>query len=156
MPPVFKSTFLLKFCNLFVRNALKNNSYLSHLLLDSGYDETFYDIGEIRPIFTSIMLHSCSTCLILLTRILLLRRHFEYESPQASFPCNFRILSESAYLTIAVVTLQTFYLGKHDLLTVYLGKLDFLGVTDFSLGNLPRGNFIVRVLDMSRKQQSFP
>ena len=32
---------------------------------------------------------------------------------------------------IAVVTLQTFYLGKHDLLTVYLGKLDFLSVTDF-------------------------
>ena len=53
---------------------------------------------------------------------------------------------------IAVVTLQTFYLGKHDLLTVYLGKLDFLSVTDFSLGNLPRGNFIVWVLDMSRKQ----
>ena len=54
--------------------------------------------------------------------------------------------------TIAVVTLQTFYLGKHDLLTVYLGKLDFLSVTDFSPGNLPRGNFIVWVLDMSRKQ----
>ena len=53
---------------------------------------------------------------------------------------------------IAVVTLQTFYLGKHELLTVYLGKLDFLSVTDFSLGNLPRGNFIVWVLDMSRKQ----
>ena len=53
---------------------------------------------------------------------------------------------------LAVVTLQTFYLGKHDLLTVYLGKLDFLSVTDFSLGNLPRGNFIVWVLDMSRKQ----
>ena len=35
---------------------------------------------------------------------------------------------------IAVVTLQTFYVGKHDLLTVYLGKLDFLSVTDFSLG----------------------
>ena len=50
-------------------------------------------------------------------------------------------------ITIAVVTLQTFYLGKHDLLTVYLGKLDFLSVTDFSLGNLPRGNFIVWVLD---------
>ena len=33
--------------------------------------------------------------------------------------------------TIALVTLQTFYLGKHDLLTVYLGKLDFLSVTDF-------------------------
>ena len=43
---------------------------------------------------------------------------------------------------LAVVTLQTFYLGK----------LDFLSVTDFSLGNLPRGNFIVLVLDMSRKQ----
>ena len=40
----------------------------------------------------------------------------------------------------------------HDLLTVYLGKLDFLSVTDFSLGNLPRGNFIVWVLDVSRKQ----
>ena len=53
---------------------------------------------------------------------------------------------------LAVVTLQTFYLGKHDLLTVYLGKLDFLSVTDFSLGNLPRGNFIVRVFDMSPKQ----
>ena len=52
----------------------------------------------------------------------------------------------------ADVTLQTFYLGKHDLLTVYVGKLDFLSVTDFSLGNLPRGNFIVWVLDMSRKQ----
>ena len=55
-------------------------------------------------------------------------------------------------ITLAVVTLQTFYLGKHDLLTVYLGKLDFSSVTDFSLGNLPRGNFIVWVLDVSRKQ----
>ena len=53
---------------------------------------------------------------------------------------------------IAVVILQTFYLGKLDLLTVYLGKLDFLSMTDFSLGNLPRGNFIVWVLDMSRNQ----
>ena len=40
-------------------------------------------------------------------------------------------------VTIAVVALQTFYLGKHDLLTVYLGQLDFLSVTDFSPGNLP-------------------
>ena len=54
--------------------------------------------------------------------------------------------------SIAVVSLQTFYLGKHDLLTVYLGKLDFLSVTDFSLVSLPLGNFIVWVLDMSRKQ----
>ena len=59
---------------------------------------------------------------------------------------------EVAVYTLAVVTLQTFYLGKQDLLTVYLGKLYFLSVTDFSLGNLPRGNFIVWVLDMSRKQ----
>ena len=51
-----------------------------------------------------------------------------------------------------MVTLQTFYLGKHDLLTVYLGKLDFLSVSDFSPGNLSRENFIVWVLDMSRKQ----
>ena len=56
------------------------------------------------------------------------------------------------FLELAAVTLQTFYLRKHDLLRVYLGKLDFLSVTDFSLGNLPRGNFIVWVLDMSRKQ----
>ena len=54
--------------------------------------------------------------------------------------------------TIAVVTLQSFYLGKVDLLTVYLGKLNFLSVTDFSLGNLPRGNFIVWSWDMSREQ----
>ena len=39
-----------------------------------------------------------------------------------------------------MVTLQTFYLGKLDLLPVYLGKCDFLSVTDFSLSNLPRGN----------------
>ena len=34
-------------------------------------------------------------------------------------------------------------------LTVYLGKLNFLSVTDFSIGNLRRGNFIVWGLDMS-------
>ena len=51
---------------------------------------------------------------------------------------------------MAVVTLQTFYLGKLDLLTVYLGKLDFLSVTDFSLSNLRRE--ILSVLDMSRDQ----
>ena len=56
------------------------------------------------------------------------------------------------FVTIAVVTLQAFYLGKDNLLTVYLGKLDFLSVTNFSPGNLPRENFIVWVLDMSRKQ----
>ena len=48
-----------------------------------------------------------------------------------------------SWLSIAVFTLLTFYLGKLDLLTVCLGKLDFLNVTDFSLSNLPRGNFIV-------------
>ena len=35
-------------------------------------------------------------------------------------------------------------------------KLNFSSVTDFSLGNLPGGNFIVWSLDMSREQQSFP
>ena len=57
---------------------------------------------------------------------------------------------------IAMVTLQTFYLGKFDLLTVYQAKRDFLAVTDFSLGNLRPGNFIVWGLDMSREQYSFP
>ena len=60
--------------------------------------------------------------------------------------------SESFSLSIAVVTLQTFYLGRLDLLTVYLGTLHFLSVTDFSPGNLPRGNFIVWDLNMSREQ----
>ena len=59
-------------------------------------------------------------------------------------------------IVLAVVTQQNFYRGKLDLLTVYLGKLVFLSMTDFSLGNLPRGNFIVWVLDMSREQKSFP
>ena len=54
-------------------------------------------------------------------------------------------------LLLAVVTLQTFHLGKLDLLTVYPGKLDFLSVTDFSLGNLPQGNVIVWGLDTSRE-----
>ena len=62
------------------------------------------------------------------------------------------LLFQTHYHILAEVTLQTFYLGKHDLLTVYLGKLDFLSVTDISPGNLPRENFIVWVLDMSRKQ----
>ena len=32
-----------------------------------------------------------------------------------------------------MVTLQTFYLGKLDLLTVYLGKIEFLSLTDARL-----------------------
>ena len=48
-----------------------------------------------------------------------------------------------AFYIIAVVTLQTFHLGKLDMWTVYREKLDFLSVTDFSVGNLPRGNVIV-------------
>ena len=61
-------------------------------------------------------------------------------------------VGDAAPLTLAVVTLQTFYLGKLDLLAVYLGKLYFLSVTDFSLGKLPWVNFIVWGLDMSREQ----
>ena len=61
-------------------------------------------------------------------------------------------ITRDALKLLAVVTLQTFYPGKLDLLTVYLGKLNFLSVTDFSPGNLPRGNFIVWGLVMSREQ----
>ena len=43
---------------------------------------------------------------------------------------------------------------SHLWLTVYLGKLDFLSVTDFSLANLRRGNFIVWGLDMSSLPRS--
>ena len=46
---------------------------------------------------------------------------------------------------IAVVTLQTFYLGKLDLLTVYLGKLSCCSVTNFSSSKV----FNVWSLDMS-------
>ena len=49
-----------------------------------------------------------------------------------------------------LISAQTFgpkddflYSCKLDLLTAYLGKLKFLSVTVFSLGNLPKGNFIV-------------
>ena len=63
-------------------------------------------------------------------------------------------LTDSPYISWGHTT--DFYLGKLDLLTVYLGKIDFLSVTDFSLGNLPQGNFIVWGLDMSREQQTFP
>ena len=59
----------------------------------------FWYVGEIRPIFTSIILCGCSTCLILLTGILLLRRHFELEGRLASLPCTFRFFPESAYYT---------------------------------------------------------
>ena len=52
----------------------------------------------------------------------------------------------------AVVTLHTFALGKVHLLTFSLGKLNFSSVTDFSLGNLPGGNFTAWSLDISREQ----
>ena len=52
-----------------------------------------------------------------------------------------QVLSRSK-MNLAVVTLQTFYLEKLDLLTVSLGKLKFASATDFSLTKLPQGNFI--------------
>ena len=52
------------------------------------------------------------------------------------------------FVTIAVVTLQAFYLGKDNLLTVYLGKLDFLSVTNFSPANL-LSQYASRVLRMT-------
>ena len=60
------------------------------------------------------------------------------------------------FATSVVVTLQTFYLGKLDLLTVSLGKLKFASVTDFSLAKLPRGNFICLGLNTSKEQKDFP
>ena len=54
--------------------------------------------------------------------------------------------------SLAEVTLQTFYLGKVNFLKVYMGKLNFLSVTDFSLGNLPQGNFIVWSWEISQEQ----
>ena len=62
------------------------------------------------------------------------------------------LLSEITLFKNNVSTILSPIVGKHDLSTVYLGELDFLSVTDFSPGNLPRENFIVWVLDMSRKQ----
>ena len=76
----------------------------------------------------------------------------ELYSPRIRFgTCKVRPSESTVELNSCGHT-TAFYLGKHDLLTVYLGKLAFLSVTDFSLGNLPRENFILRVLDMSRKQ----
>ena len=76
----------------------------------------------------------------------------ELYSPRIRFgTCKVRPSESTVELNSCGHT-TAFYLSKHDLLTVYLGKLAFLGVTDFSLGNLPRENFILWVLDMSRKQ----
>lgn len=65
---------------------------------------------------------------------------------------NLTIDSYTYLIILDVVTLQTFYLGKLDLLTVYLGKLIIFSVTGFSPSNLPRGNFIIWSLNMSREQ----
>lgn len=59
------------------------------------------------------------------------------------------LTNEVSYDQVISCGHTTDYLGKLDLLTVYLGNLDFSSVTDFSLGSLPRGNFIVRGLNMS-------
>ena len=55
-------------------------------------------------------------------------------------------------LIYAVVTTHGIALGKLDLLTTSVGKLNVSSVTDFSLGNLPKENFIVWSLDMSLEQ----
>ena len=62
-------------------------------------------------------------------------------------PCINKVI---IYHIITVVTLYTFTLGKLDLLTVSPGKLNFLKVTDFAPGNLPRGNFIIWDLENNR------
>jgi len=55
-----------------------------------------------------------------------------------------------------VVTLRTFALGKLALLTVLPRKLNFRGVTDFSLGKLPREIFFPLKLEYVRRTIEFP
>ena len=64
-------------------------------------------------------------------------------------------VTTKAILRMAVVALQTFYLRKLDFLTAHLGKLNFLSVTDFSLGNLPQGNFYCRELRYVSRTKEF-
>ena len=40
-----------------------------------------------------------------------------------------------------MVILQTFAVGKLDVLIVHLGKLNFLSVINFALGNVPQRKF---------------
>ena len=49
---------------------------------------------------------------------------------------------------MAVVTLQTFYRGKLDLLTVYLRKIEFLSVTDARLRACLKGERVTLVLGL--------
>ena len=71
-------------------------------------------------------------------------------------PLAVRSVLPSILTAIAMVTLQTFYLGKLDLLTVYQGKLYFLSVTDFSPGNLPSGDFCLLGLGYVSGTKEFP
>ena len=57
----------------------------------------FCYVGEIRPIFASIILYGCSTCLILLFKNLVVTSPFWAWGPLASLPCNFRFFHELAY-----------------------------------------------------------
>ena len=57
---------------------------------------------------------------------------------------------------LAVVSLQTFYLGKLELLTAFQGRLKFVSVTNFSLAKLPRENFIFLGLNTSKAQKDLP
>jgi len=77
---------------------------------------------------------------------------------------NYTLMRESSFaliqktsptiMTIAVVTLQGFVLGKLALLTVFLGKLKFASVSDFSLSKLPRESFIAWGLKTAREQKN--
>ena len=64
---------------------------------------------------------------IFVNHILLLAKQYVYSCRQNKYSPSIRVLNSkintAVFLieTLAVVTLQTFYLGKHDLLTVYLG-----------------------------------
>ena len=86
---------------------------------------TFYDprplkLRKVDPrllIFTSIILYGCRTCLILLTRILLLSRHFDYEGPRfhatSGFFLNRRITMLHIYKFEFTIKCEDVYCMKH-------------------------------------------
>ena len=66
------------------------------------------------------------------------------------------LFSEITLFKNSVSTILSPIVGKHDLSTVYLGELDFLSVTDFSPGNLPRENFYRLGLGYVSRTIEFP
>ena len=82
----------------FCMKALENNSPLSHLLLDSGSDENFFQyICEIRPIFTPIMLHAAVLVLLCLQESCCYDAILSMRALRPRFHATFGFFPESAY-----------------------------------------------------------